>query len=116
MEDCSTGEKRKMKKLSELISIKNEEITEFVEKNDIDAIVNAASPTLMGSDELGVDKAIHEAIDKDPQRRDLSFNDIIRETVDKGNTYPKDTIRCQRGKVIVTEGEPPVIMSCMWSG
>lgn len=106
MEDCSTGEKRKMKKLSELISIKNEEITEFVEKNDIDAIVNAASPTLMGSDEMGVDKAIHEAIDKDPQRRDLSFNDIIRETVDKGNTYPKDTIRCQRGKVIVTEGEP----------
>lgn len=95
-----------MKKLSDLISLKNEEITEFVEKNHIDAIVNAASPTLMGSDEPGVDKAIHEAIDRGLQSRNVSFNEIIREAVDEGNTYPKDMIRCQRGQIIVTEGDP----------
>lgn len=95
-----------MKKISNIISLEKEEITRFVKTNNIDAIVNAAAPTLMGSDKPGVDRAIHEAIDSGLQNNSMSFNDKIRQTVDKENIYPENVIRCRRGQTVVTEGMP----------
>ena len=40
------------------------EITKYVKQNQIDAVVNAASPTLMGSSRASVDKSIHDIINK----------------------------------------------------
>lgn len=45
---------------------------------DIDTIVNAAKPTLMGSSQ-GVDGAIHKKIDKKLKPSKSSFNEKIRE-------------------------------------
>lgn len=80
--------------------------TDKIRKHKIDAVVNAARPTLMGSTEKSVDKSIHEAIDiilddmDDPQ----SFNDKIRAELDGAQRMPEHTIRCRRGKAVVTKG------------
>lgn len=68
---------------------------EELKKNQIDTIVNAANPTLMGSD-VGVDYAIHKAIDH--------FNKKIRKELGESKDSPDKMIRCQRGKAVLTKG------------
>lgn len=77
-----------------------------IRKHKIDAVVNAARPTLMGSEEEGVDKSIHEAIDEllDKKRDPQNFNDKIRAELDGTQNMPEHTIRCRRGKAVVTKG------------
>ena len=81
----------------------------------IDAIVNAAKPTLMGSDK-GVDGAIHRKIDellkrKAEAERSLvkTFNDMICEEIDVKDGLgaaagPSGRIRCRRGQAVITKG------------
>ena len=90
--------------IASMIEIEAEEITSFVQKNCIDAIVNAASPMLMGSRKTGVDKKVHEVIDRKMGERG-AFNKLIREEVDKGKELPVNVVRCQRGQAIVTSGD-----------
>lgn len=68
--------------------------------NKIDTIVNAANPTLMGSDK-GVDGAIHKAID-DKVGQAGSFNKMICNELKtkQGNCI----IRCKRGEAVTTSG------------
>ena len=77
-----------------------------IQHYNIDAVVNAARPTLMGSDQVSVDCSIHQAIDK--ALRNVgdteTFNDKIREELDGGQKKPENTIRCQRGKAVITKG------------
>ena len=74
----------------------------------VDTIVNAAKPTLMGSDQ-GVDGAIHEAIDTilgEKGRFNIQICkevDHLPENIDNNNIV-KDRIRCQRGKAVITGG------------
>lgn len=74
----------------------------WLERNEIDTIVNAAKPTLMGSDRAeGVDHAVHKAIDK-LQKNGKNFNQMICKEL---RTEQGDNIiRCKRGKAVLTSG------------
>lgn len=96
----------KEKCIADIIQIVPNEIVSFVKENKINAIVNAAKPTLMGSSELSVDRSIHMEIDK-RLRHGKKFNDIIKAEVDKGKHYDEDVIRCKRGEAVVTPGQDP---------
>lgn len=86
-----------------MIEIHAGEITKFVKKNQIDVVVNAANPTLMGSKEAGVDYEIHKMINKDLSKG-KKFKDKIREELDENKNYPEELIRCERGKAVTTSG------------
>lgn len=91
------------KYVSEIIQIVPEEIVAFVKEKHTDAVVNAAKPSLMGSEEPSVDRSIHNAIDGMlPDGR--VFNDIIKEETDQGRSLPDSAIRCSRGQAVVTAG------------
>lgn len=79
------------------------EITKYVKQNQIDAIVNAASPTLMGSSRASVDKSIHDIINKE-LKHGYKFKDEIRKQLDGTTKEPEDKIRCARGQAVVTKG------------
>ena len=89
--------------ISQMIEIHAGEITKFVKKNQIDVVVNAANPTLMGSKEAGVDYEIHKMINKDLSKG-KKFKDKIREELDENKNYPEELIRCERGKAVTTSG------------
>lgn len=54
------------KKISDMMFVCSEDIIELVKRRKIDAVVNAANPTLMGSNQ-GVDKSIHDAVNRGRQ-------------------------------------------------
>lgn len=89
--------------ISEMLEIHGGEITEYVKKNHVDVAVNAANPTLMGSDYSGVDYEIHKVINKGMDKKQY-FKDKIREELDEEKDYPEDIIRCERGKAVTTSG------------
>lgn len=79
-----------------------------------DTIVNAAKPTLMGSNQ-GIDGAIHTAIDKilsskgESVANSESSSSIIKRFRDKiqeelGSNTRSDRIRCPRGNAVITKG------------
>lgn len=94
------------KHISDIIHIKSGEIVEFVKTKNIDAIVNAASPTLMGSDSSGVDNSIHKAIDDSGVHATKKYKDLIKEELDGGQNLDDDIVRCRRGEAVVTQGSP----------
>lgn len=70
---------------------------------EIDTIVNAAKPTLMGSNQ-GVDGAVHEAIDNILHKKG-GFNEKIREELDgKPGGVLGGRVRCERGSAVMTKG------------
>lgn len=69
--------------------------------NKIDTIVNAADPTLMGSNTPGVDKAIHDAVDAALSTSGTSLNKKICEEL---KTLEDKRVRCKRGHAICTKG------------
>lgn len=88
--------------LAECISVIEGNIADKKEldKRRIDAVVNAANPTLMGSSQ-GVDGAIHKAIN-DTLKAGHCFKHLI---CDELNTDREEKrIRCQRGEAILTSG------------
>lgn len=92
--------------IADIMQIRQEEIVSFVKDNKIDAIVNAAKPTLMGGDGQSVDHSIHEKIDRMlPYGK--TFKDIIKKEVDLRPDLPDDAIRCRRGQAVVTSGGDP---------
>lgn len=66
----------------------------------IDTIVNAANPTLMGSNQ-GVDGAVHEAIGQCLPGNEIFKNKICEEL---NSGYGDHIIRCERGKAVTTSG------------
>lgn len=91
------------KTIQGMLDIVRGEITEYVKQNRIDVIVNAASPTLMGSDSESVDKSIHDKINK-KLKLNMKFKDKIREQLDGETKEPEEKIRCARGQAVVTKG------------
>ena len=89
--------------ISQMLGIHGGEITEYVKRNHVDVVVNAANPTLMGSDYSGVDYEIHKVINKGLDKKQC-FKDKIRKELDKEKDYPEDIIRCERGKAVTTSG------------
>lgn len=90
--------------ISEILRFCTTEITQFVIANNIDAVVNAAKPTLMGSSNPSVDRSIHQYIDAHATG-EKTFKDVIRESVDGNLNQSENRIRCERGKTVVTSGE-----------
>ena len=76
--------------------------TSLKKKMQMDAIVNAAKPTLMGSSQ-GVDGAIHAKIDAF-LGGDGEFNKRICEELEQRNEGDGNRIRCRRGQAVITEG------------
>ena len=94
---------RMHKTIPGMLDIHMGEITKYVKQNQIDAIVNAASPTLMGSSRASVDKSIHDIINK-KLKHGYKFKDEIRKQLDGTTKEPEDKIRCARGQAVVTKG------------
>ena len=75
----------------------------------IDTIVNAAKPTLMGSDrEQSVDYAIHKAIDtilaeNAGKKKPKTFKEKIRKELDGKTSGKNERIRCHRGQAVLTK-------------
>ena len=76
--------------------------TSLKKKMQMDAIVNAAKPTLMGSSQ-GVDGAIHAKIDAF-LGGDGEFNKRICEALEQRNEGDGNRIRCRRGQAVITKG------------
>lgn len=78
------------------------------QKRVIDTIVNAAKPTLMGSNQ-GVDGAIHKVIDENLGAAG-AFNAMICKELDGlpdtviENDIIFERVRCPRGKAVITKG------------
>lgn len=65
--------------LAEMIEVREGKIEEFVEKYNIDAIVNPARPSLMGGKRDGsVDEAIHQKINR-LERKNGYFKEFIKD-------------------------------------
>lgn len=76
--------------------------TSLKKKIQMDAIVNAAKPTLMGSSQ-GVDGAIHSKIDAFLGGAG-EFNKKICEELEQKNGENGNRIRCRRGQAVITKG------------
>lgn len=106
----------KDKKISSMLSIVTGSIanSDLWEEHKVDTIVNAANPTLMGSNQ-GVDYAIHNLFDSYFQtyyerEKELGhiplFEKTLNENICKELNTPQtpNFIRCPRGKAVVTTG------------
>lgn len=103
------------KKVYNMLNVLSEDISDksTLDRLKIDTIVNAADPTLMGSDKPNsVDYRIHEAIDRLLKQDDptTSFNDKIceelaeREGRHTTRVQQEKRIRCSRGDAVLTKG------------
>lgn len=91
------------KNISDMLFVYSEEIVELTKRKNVDAVVNAADPTLMGADRPGVDKSLHDAINA-VSSDGTKFKDLIRRQLDGNEERNEKAFRCERGKVIVTSG------------
>ena len=85
-----------------MIEIRKGQIQNAPQSLQVDAIVNCANPTLMGSDS-NVDGAIHQAIDNENHEQGFFKKKIIQEWKDKIHTEKEKVIRCNRGEAVITE-------------
>jgi len=69
----------------------------------IDTIVNAANPTLMGSDQ-GVDGSIHKAVNELSEDGRKFGEKIRRELADSAQRKSRNIILCERGYAVKTDG------------
>ncbi len=67
---------------------------------DIQVIVNAAKPTLMGGS--GVDGSIHDAVNN--LLKETTFKEEIKREIDGGKVFDDNRIRCNHGNAVVTSG------------
>ncbi len=90
------------KNIADMIKIVKGKIEDSGKINlrNIDTIVNAANPTLMGSDQ-GVDGSIHAAVNSFLEDG-KEYADLICRELGTGNE--KNKIRCGRGQAVRTEG------------
>lgn len=98
---------RKDKCISGILCARKGSITDkgLLKLDRIDAVVNAAKPTLMGSCQ-GVDGAVHQLIDSGfrAQGSNDTFKERIRQELDGNLKKSEHTIRCQRGEAVLTSG------------
>ena len=92
--------------IGDMLYLVEEDITDekFIEKYKIDTIVNAAKPTLMGSDDKGtVDNTIHKKIDSLLSEQKCTFKDKIKKELGEDGEID-NRIRCERGQAVITNG------------
>ena len=90
--------------VASMIEVKKLKIEDAPQMLHVNAVVNCAYPTLMGSDSH-VDYAIHQAIDNFNNNSTGFFKRKIKEQFKETfGTDREDIIRCGRGKAVLTEG------------
>lgn len=92
--------------LKDMIKIKNYPIEQAPSQLGVDAVVNAADPTLMGNKKSSpptVDYALHKAVD-DIHYYSGYLDDRIKEQFGECRDTPDGRLRCPRGKVVCTPG------------
>lgn len=89
--------------LYSMIEIKKMNIQDAPQRLEVDAIVNCANPTLMGSDS-NVDGAIHAAVDCVNRERGYFKRKIIDQFEPALETREENVIRCSRGEAVITKG------------
>ena len=88
-----------------MIEVREGKIEQFVEKHNIDAVVNPARPSLMGGRHDGsVDEAIHKKINRLEGQYKYFKEAIKDEFKEKINTRKENVIRCERGEAVITKG------------
>lgn len=95
-----------MDRLDNIINISNERIENAPQNLNVQAIVNAARPTLMGNPEpnpLTVDYCIHKAVDRLHQEEGY-LKRKIKQQCDGNLQIVEDKVRCKRGEVVTTPG------------
>lgn len=85
--------------LDEFIEIRHGEIQNAPRELDVDTIINAASPDLMGGVNDSVDKAIHNKIDALNGR-----TGFLKEEMKNIFGSNPGVVKCKRGEVVKTEG------------
>lgn len=90
-------------RLYSMIEIKKMNIQDAPQRLEVDAIVNCANPTLMGSDS-NVDGAIHAAVDCVNRERGYFKRKIIDQFEPALETRGENVIRCSRGEAVITKG------------
>lgn len=93
----------KDKSVGDMIELVFGGIEESVLNYKVDAVVNSANPTLMGSKTPSVDRKIHEMVNNSLDGT-KQFKDIIREEVDEGKDWGENIVRCKRGEIVITSG------------
>lgn len=89
--------------LEDIIEIKKGQIQDAPVQYSVNAIVNCAKPTLMGSNS-NVDGAIHTAIDNINGSAGFFKEKIKGKFAGSLKTDREDILRCSRGKAVITEG------------
>lgn len=89
--------------LENMIKIWKGKIEDCVDILQVNAIVNSAHPTLMGSTNH-VDGAIHNMVNSKNETTDFFKKEIIKQFSDKVHTENERVIRCERGKAVITKG------------
>ena len=92
-----------MRLLESMIEIRKGSIETAAQDLVVNAIVNCADPTLMGSDS-NVDGAIHRAIDGKAGKKDFFKSKIKKEFKGKYHSQKEKIVRCQRGEAVITKG------------
>lgn len=78
-------------------------IENIVKDYDIDAVVNCANPSLMGS-KNNVDGAIHKAVNKSMGKKSYLKKTIKKQFKESLDTKKTNVIRCKRGDAVITTG------------
>ena len=92
-----------MRLIESMIEIRKGSIETASNEFGVDAIVNCADPTLMGSDN-NVDGAIHGVIDRRAGESGYFKKKIKEEFKGKYHSEKEKIIRCQRGEAVITKG------------
>ena len=93
----------KNKREERLIEIETGKIQNAPEEYGVDAIVNSACPTVMGSDSK-VDSAIHLEIDKKNGKSGFFKERIKEQFKEKLGTDKENILRCSSGEAVITKG------------
>ena len=85
------------------LKINRGKIENIVKDYDIDAVVNCANPSLMGS-KNNVDGAIHKAVNKSMGKKNYLKKTIKKQFKESLDTKKTNVIRCKRGDAVITTG------------